>query len=191
MLYLPKLISLPLDSVLGALALVAVPAAYLLIKKYKKEGIFVVFSGFSYFYSLLLKQYFGLPRPEAADPTVVFPQDAYGFPSSHVVFYTAFFGFILFLCFKLEGVSQKLRAGVGILSVLMISLVGWSRVALGHHGSADTNAGYVFGTIYLVVTILLYQVLKTNKLRLGKQRLSKLQLTKTQKTKNRISKNKK
>ncbi len=78
------------------------------------------------------------------------------YPSGHVLFFTAFIGYLWFLSYSL------LKRGWQRTTLLftlgsMVSIVGISRVYLGEHWPSDTLAGYLLGTIWLAITIQLYR----------------------------------
>jgi membrane-associated phospholipid phosphatase len=125
---------------------------------YKHKHHFTVFvfllTGISYFYSLYLKYLFLHPRPEEALGRV-YSFDIYGFPSSHVVFYTAFWGFIIYLTFKYIKEEKLILHIVRSIAVYFVLFVGVSRVALGMHYPKDVISGYFFGGLFLGLLIWL------------------------------------
>ena len=74
---------------------------------------------FSTAINVLVKDLIQRPRPTAALVHVLDTVNSYSFPSGHVMFYTAFFGFIWFLAFSLMKPSMKR----GVLLVFF----GWPR----------------------------------------------------------------
>jgi undecaprenyl-diphosphatase len=96
------------------------------------------------------------PRP-APDLVHVIQQlqDA-SFPSGHVLFYTVFFGFLIFLAYTLLKPSW-LRTGLcGVLGAL-VALVGLSRIYVGDHWASDVAGAYLLGSLWLVLTIAVYR----------------------------------
>ncbi len=110
---------------------------------------------------VLLKDAIRRPRPTANLVHVFRILNSYSFPSGHVVFYTVFFGFIVFLAFALFKPSLK-RALVIIFFSLLILLVGVSRIYQGEHWASDVAGAYLLGILTLVANIAFY--------RWGKQR---------------------
>jgi undecaprenyl-diphosphatase len=55
--------------------------------------------------------------------------------------------------------KEKWAIPLGVFSIVMLSLVGYSRVYLGAHWPADVIAGYVLGGIILTIAISLYNFL--------------------------------
>ena len=96
------------------------------------------------------------PRP-APDLVHVFAQlSSYSFPSGHVMFYTAFFGFLFFLAFTLLRPSAW-RSCLLILTGGLVVLIGLSRIYLGDHWASDVLAGYFLGSLLLSGGILVYR----------------------------------
>lgn len=81
------------------------------------------------------------------------------FPSGHVIIYTGVYGFLAFLSHTWIRSDAIRRTVVGLLTG-MVSLVGTSRVYLGHHWFTDTVASYLLGTTYLVGLTALYRRVK-------------------------------
>jgi len=100
------------------------------------------------------------PRPTGDLVDVFQTLDSYSFPSGHVMFYTAFFGFLLFLAFILPRRSLQ-RTLTMVFLALMISLVGFSRMYLGEHWASDVIGGYLLGSLALLLTIEFYRWGKT------------------------------
>lgn len=109
----------------------------------------------------LIKDLIRRPRPAATAVHVFRILNSYSFPSGHVVFYTVFFGFIVFLAFALLKPSLK-RTLLIVFFGLLILLVGMSRIYLGEHWASDVAGAYLLGIILLVANIAFY--------RWGKQR---------------------
>jgi undecaprenyl-diphosphatase len=96
------------------------------------------------------------PRP-SADLVHVFAQlPSSGFPSGHVLSFTAFCGFLVFLCYSVLKPSVGRTIGITILS-LVIGLMGVSRIYLGQHWFSDVMGAYLFGSLWLALTIKIYR----------------------------------
>lgn len=110
---------------------------------------------------ILFKDIASRPRPDVSlvNAYQVFPDKS--FPSLHVVTYTVFFGYILYLA------TQKIHnkfAKVTLItvSILMIGLVGLSRIYLGAHWFTDVIGGYLLSLVILLVIINLDKRLTKN-----------------------------
>lgn len=86
------------------------------------------------------------------------------FPSGHVIIYMGVYGFLAVLANTWIRVDIVRRAVVGGL-IAMLSLVGASRVYLGHHWFTDVVASYLLGTTYLVTLTAAYRKVKRWSLR--------------------------
>lgn len=83
--------------------------------------------------------FFGTPLPES-----------YSFPSGHALLSFCFYGMIAaVITTRIEGTRR--RVCVWAATVLLIALIGFSRVYLGVHYPSDVAAGYAAAFVWLVV----------------------------------------
>ena len=69
---------------------------------------------------------------------------SYAFPSGHATIAVGFWGvLVLLMASRLEGWR---RWGVAVLGVLLVLLIGFSRLFLGVHYPSDVLGGYLLGT---------------------------------------------
>jgi membrane-associated phospholipid phosphatase len=95
------------------------------------------------------------PRP-SADLVYVFSQlKDYSFPSGHVLYFTSFFGFMLFLGYTLLKHSWWRTCLVVTLGG-MIGLIGISRIYEGQHWASDVLAAYLLGSVWLALSVYIY-----------------------------------
>jgi len=96
------------------------------------------------------------PRPSPDLVHVLNQLPSSGFPSGHVLAATTFCGFLAFLGYSLlkPGALRKaLLVGFG----LFILLMGLSRIYEGHHWFSDVMGAYLFGSLWLALTIKIYR----------------------------------
>jgi membrane-associated phospholipid phosphatase len=100
----------------------------------------------------LIKRTIGRPRPLDSVVEVFVPEHGFSFPSGHVMFYSVFFGFLLFLALtRLPG--GWLRWLIAVPLALLVLLVGPSRIILGSHWLSDVLAAYLLGFAILALAI--------------------------------------
>ena len=111
---------------------------------------------FSLGINVLVKDLIQRPRPAAALVHVLATLNDYSFPSGHVMFYTGFYGFIVFLAFTLLKPSLKRTLLLALFGSLVL-LIGVSRIYVGEHWASDVLGAYLLGTLMLVAIIQLYR----------------------------------
>jgi undecaprenyl-diphosphatase len=105
-----------------------------------------------------LKAFAHRARPSAALDGILVRGSVGGesFPSGHVFSFTLFGGFLAY--FAYTHIDQpRVRSVVTGALVLLIALVGPSRIYLGAHWLTDVLASYLLGSALLVVLLLAYR----------------------------------
>ena len=109
--------------------------------------------------SFTVKRIMRRPRPSPDHPTIRVAVANIGgssFPSGHVLNYMGVYGFLTYLAFTWIRPAFLRRAIVSMLTGLL-SLVGPSRVYLGHHWFTDVMASYCLGIAYLIGLTSIYR----------------------------------
>ncbi len=110
--------------------------------------------------NLLLKSIFQRPRPEFANPFVV--ESFWSFPSGHAMGSFIVYGMLAYLLLlSLKGPWRRVVLGGAVLLVL---LIGFSRLYLGVHFLSDVAAGYMAGAVWLTVAISGMEVARRRKM---------------------------
>jgi undecaprenyl-diphosphatase len=105
----------------------------------------------------ILKALIARPRPTSDLVSVLAETRNLSFPSGHVTFYVAYFGFIFFVAYALLPRGSAARRVVLALAALQIVLVGFSRVYLGAHWPSDTLGAYLVTGLWLAFTLHMYR----------------------------------
>jgi undecaprenyl-diphosphatase len=110
----------------------------------------------------LLKELFARPRPFFEHPLLV--ESSYSFPSGHAMESLVVYGMLAyFAVLALE--SWRARTAVVFGAVLLVLLIGLSRMYLGVHYLSDVVAGYAAGGLWLSALITATETVR----RRGKQ----------------------
>jgi len=96
------------------------------------------------------------PRPSADLVNVISQLKSYSFPSGHVLFFTTFFGFLLFLAYTLLKPAWW-RILLLVILAGMVALIGPSRIYEGQHWASDVIGAYLLGSVWLALSILIYR----------------------------------
>lgn len=89
----------------------------------------------------------------------VVPAGGYSFPSGHAMAAAAFFGYIIYLAWH-DVRNPALRIFIIIGCLLMIFLIGTSRVLLNVHWSTDVLGGFLAGFMWLIATIVIIRIVE-------------------------------
>ncbi|MCC7451113.1 MAG: phosphatase PAP2 family protein [Anaerolineae bacterium] len=98
----------------------------------------------------LLKQIFARPRPFFADALQTAAN--YSFPSGHAMFSAVAYGLLAYFML-LQVRRQRTRIAIVAGTVVLVLLIGFSRIYLGVHYFSDVVAGFAFGVAWLSVCI--------------------------------------
>jgi membrane-associated phospholipid phosphatase len=100
-----------------------------------------------------LKLVFAKPRPQLWTPLIV--EHSYSFPSGHALGSSVVYGFLAVL---LADHYPRYRAGIYSIAVLIVGLIGLSRLVLGVHYPTDIMAGYAVGLLWLITCVGIWQM---------------------------------
>jgi membrane-associated phospholipid phosphatase len=110
----------------------------------------------------ILKGAFQRARPELM-PDALGPFQEFAFPSGHAMVAAAFYGFVAYLSWRLlRGWKRVLWTG-GLL--VLVALIGWSRLYLGVHYLTDVLAGYLAGFLWVEAVIIAGSLLSRRRAR--------------------------
>lgn len=118
----------------------------------KNEYIWTMIFGIagSTTFSYLGKLAFHRPRPSVA----LYLEKSYSFPSGHATVSIMLYGFICYIFIK-NSENWKNKVNVFFITLILIGMIGFSRLYLGVHYLSDVLGGYLLGTIWLVTSIAL------------------------------------
>jgi membrane-associated phospholipid phosphatase len=97
----------------------------------------------------ILKNLFGRPRPD--DP-LLRTVSGLSFPSGHALISVAFYGLLIYLVW--HNITNKfVRWMLIVLLLILILIIGLSRIYLRVHYASDVLAGFAMGTVWLILSI--------------------------------------
>lgn len=82
----------------------------------------------------------------------------FSFPSGHSTVSMSFYGYLAYLIFK--NVKSRLRYLYAILLILLVLMIGISRIYLGVHYASDVIAGFCEGASWLIILIQLIKIIE-------------------------------
>ncbi|MBZ5753438.1 phosphatase PAP2 family protein [Metabacillus rhizolycopersici] len=101
-----------------------------------------------------LKSFFERERPNV---NRIMEADGFSFPSGHSMGSMTYYGFLGYLVMRSK-YKPLSKLGWVILFGLVILLIGISRIYLGVHYPSDVLAGYMAGSVWLVLCISLLEI---------------------------------
>ena len=128
---------------------------YLLFKQKEATIWFAATVVLSLALNTVIKVIIGRERPDIHRLAAFANEAGKSFPSGHSIFATIIFGSIFFICLgKLKNRSSKIL--LGILCIILIALIMFSRIFVGVHYPSDTIGGFLEGISILVLTYPAY-----------------------------------
>jgi membrane-associated phospholipid phosphatase len=98
---------------------------------------------------MLLKALFRRKRPLSP---LLHAAKGLSFPSGHAIMAVTFYGLLVYIIMN-SGMHEFARWLLVIASVLLILLIGFSRVYLRVHYASDVLAGFVIGLLWLLISL--------------------------------------
>jgi len=128
---------------------------YLLFKQKEATIWFAATVVLSLALNTVIKVIIGRERPDIHRLAAFANEAGKSFPSGHSIFATIIFGSIFFICLgKLKNRSSKIL--LGILCIILIALIMFSRIFVGVHYPSDTIGGFLEGISILLLTYPAY-----------------------------------
>lgn len=119
--------------------------------KYYKSLFLVLNVIVSTIFNVVLKNIMMVPRPNILR---LAEETGYSFPSGHSMASVAFYGFIIYLILS-SNMNKYLKVVISSFIVILIIVIGFSRVYLGVHNASDVIAGYSISTGLLLADIMI------------------------------------
>ena len=117
-----------------------------------REALFVALAAVAGSLNVLTKLVVASPRPTPDLVRVVEAANGYGFPSGHAFGATLFYGALAVVMPSL--VPRQPWSGIlRVACVLIVALIGWSRVRLGAHWPSDVLGGLLWGGAVLALLV--------------------------------------
>jgi len=128
--------------------LISMSIILLFVIKNKKTPLLIIINLVCVFLSSqLLKIIFRRARP---DGEFLVGASGYSYPSGHAMVSLAYFWFILYLI-KKNVKSKLMRIILTIITIVLIFLIGFSRIYLGVHYTSDVLGGFILAIGYLMI----------------------------------------
>jgi undecaprenyl-diphosphatase len=131
--------------------------AFLLARKRPEAWAFLVSVAGGDLANKIIKLLIARPRPAGNLVTIMQVEKSLSFPSGHVTFFVCYFGFLFFVAYALLPKGSFARRASITICVIMVVLIGFSRVYLGAHWPSDTLGAYLFSGMWVALALNLYR----------------------------------
>ncbi|MEK7570871.1 MAG: phosphatase PAP2 family protein [Patescibacteria group bacterium] len=129
----------------------------LLLKRRRTDSLlFFAIMLIGYGSNLLLKDIVERPRPDIAPLLTL---SSYSFPSGHAMNAFIFYSFLAYFVYHFTR-QKKLGSVIALGCLLLIFLIGFSRVYLGVHYPSDILAGFLAGAIIFLVAFVSVRIVR-------------------------------
>jgi undecaprenyl-diphosphatase len=98
----------------------------------------------------ILKTLFNRPRP---DLPLLFEAKGLSFPSGHALMSVTFYGLMIYIVYNSPIVGRPWKVLWIVLLVVLIIMIGMTRIYLRVHYASDVIAGYSMGFLWLVFAV--------------------------------------
>ena len=130
----------------GATFLIILSTILFIITKKKKIPLYIFMNlTCAFLTNEITKSIFTRSRPIGIN---LIDETGFSYPSGHSMVSLSFYGFITYLLLK-NCKNNLIKTIIIISSIILISLVGFSRIYLGVHYLSDVIGGFLLATIYL------------------------------------------
>ncbi|GHO87740.1 phosphatase PAP2 family protein [Dictyobacter formicarum] len=127
--------------------------------RFRLEALFILLTSSATLLNAIVKRVIKRPRPTQELVTVVKVINEPSFPSGHVMYYTNFYGLLIYLL-ATNWRSGRIRNLLIGICTLLIACIGPSRIYLGAHWPSDVAAGYIYGGLWFSGVMALYLRIK-------------------------------
>jgi len=105
---------------------------------------------------LLLKQLFQRKRPLSP---LLKAAKGLSFPSGHAIMAVTFYGLLIYIFQNTIGIDWLKGLLTGLI-IILILLIGFSRVYLRVHYASDVAAGFIIGLLWLIISLFVLKLLE-------------------------------
>jgi membrane-associated phospholipid phosphatase len=101
--------------------------------------------GLMFFFKYLFKR----KRPQ---PPLLRPAKGLSFPSGHAIMSVTFYGLLIYIISQTQK-NKPVKWSLIISLIVLIQLIGFSRIYLRVHYASDVAAGYIIGLLWLLISL--------------------------------------
>lgn len=139
---------------------VGIPAVWLTLRGERRIVVYLIATAVTGgFVDTIIKSVVGRPRPSYVETAGAVHGTS--FPSGHSLASVVCYGAMVLVALPYLG--RRGRLATITAAVVVVLLVGFSRLALGYHFLSDVLAGYAFGFAWLIVATAVFSAWRTER----------------------------
>ena len=135
--------------------LISTAVSYFVYKNWKYVAQITVVLVLATLSNMMLKRFIDRARPEIEHLVSV---KTLSYPSGHAMSSMAFYGFLIYLVYKIPANGFIKAILIFLLGVLIFS-IGLSRIYLGVHFPSDVLGGWIAGLIWVIFCIFIFNLI--------------------------------
>lgn len=136
--------------------LITIILSFLVFKKWKYVWQITLVLLLATLSNMMLKRFIDRARPDIEHLVSV---KTLSFPSGHAMSSMAFYGFLIYLVYKIK-LNKILKSFLVLLLTTLILSIGISRIYLGVHFPSDVAGGWIAGLIWVFFCILIFNLVE-------------------------------
>lgn len=130
--------------------------SFLIFKKWKYVAQITIVLIVATLSNMMLKRFIDRARPEIEHLVSV---KTLSYPSGHAMSSMAFYGFLIYLIYKIN-MNRSIKGVLMTFFVFLILSIGISRIYLGVHFPSDVAGGWIAGGIWVFFCILIFNLVE-------------------------------
>jgi undecaprenyl-diphosphatase len=143
---------------LSLVSILLLPLFFINKRKYSLYAALIIINvSLSSLLNIGLKTIINRARPDILKLVEV---SGLSFPSGHSMASMSFYGFLIYLCNR--NIKSKYRYAVTVFLVVLIFLIGFSRIYLGVHYASDVVGGFSMGLFWIGLFTLIIDKVQEN-----------------------------
>jgi len=128
-------------------------------KRWNKVIALIVSPAIGEVFVFIVKNLVQRERPITISQFII--ENGFSFPSAHSFVALSFYGLLTYFAFR-HARRKRIKLGILIAGIVLILVIGFSRIYLGVHWASDVLASYASGAAWLALVITALEIFNGN-----------------------------